>query len=317
MHSEKLLVDGNRVTGVRCNLKGQSVDVSARQEVILSAGSIGSPHLLMLSGIGDAAELQSHGIDVLHHLPGVGQNLQDHLQARPVFKCRASTINTETKNIFQLAAIAFQYALNRSGPMAMAASLGTGFLKTCTELETPDIQFHIQPFSADNPAEGSHKFSAFTASVLQLRPESTGRITLRSASAHDYPAIYPNYLATKTDRDTLVAGIKIARNICDYAPLKDLIIEEHAPGVSIGRDDDVAILDWARSTATTIYHPTGTCKMGQDKMAVVDSRLRVHGISGLRVADASIMPVITSGNTNAPTIMIGEKLSDMVLEDAR
>ena len=260
--------------------------------------------------------MQPHGIDVLHHLPGVGKNLQDRLQARPVFKCRASTINTETGNMFQLAAIAFQYALKRSGPMAMAASLGTGFLKTHAELETPDIQFHIQPFSADNPSDGSHKFSAFTASVLQLRPESTGRIVLRSASPYDYPAIYPNYLATKTDCDTLVAGIKIARDICDYAPLKDLVTEEHAPGVGVGRDDDEAVLDWARSTATTIYHPTGTCKMGQDKMAVVDSRLQVHGLSGLRVADASIMPVITSGNTNAPSIMIGEKLADLVLEDA-
>jgi choline dehydrogenase len=315
-HSEKVLIDGNRVTGVRCTINGKSVDVSARREVVLSAGSIGSPQLLMLSGIGDALELQPHGIDVLHHLPGVGKNLQDHLQARPVFKCRASTINTETGNMFQLAAIAFQYALKRSGPMAMAASLGTGFLKTHAELETPDIQFHIQPFSADNPADGSHKFSAFTASVLQLRPESTGRIVLRSASPYDYPAIYPNYLATKTDCDTLVAGIKIARDICDYAPLKDLVTEEHAPGVGVGRDDDEAVLDWARSTATTIYHPTGTCKMGQDKMAVVDSRLRVHGLSGLRVADASIMPVITSGNTNAPTIMIGEKLADLVLKDA-
>ena len=315
-HSEKVLIDGNRVTGVRCTINGKSVDVSAHREVVLSAGSIGSPQLLMLSGIGDALELQPHGIDVLHHLPGVGQNLQDHLQARPVFKCRASTINTETGNMFQLAAIAFQYALTRSGPMAMAASLGTGFLKTHAELETPDIQFHIQPFSADNPADGSHKFSAFTASVLQLRPESTGRIVLRSASPYDYPAIYPNYLATKTDCDTLVAGIKIARDICDYAPLKDLVTEEHAPGVGVGRDDDEAVLDWARSTATTIYHPTGTCKMGQDKMAVVDSRLRVHGLSGLRVADASIMPVITSGNTNAPTIMIGEKLADLVLKDA-
>ena len=149
-----------------------------------------------------------------------------------------------------------------------------------------------------------------------MRPESTGRIVLRSASPYDYPAIYPNYLATKTDCDTLVAGIKIARDICDYAPLKDLVTEEHAPGVGVGRDDDEAVLDWARSTATTIYHPTGTCKMGQDKMAVVDSRLRVHGLSGLRVADASIMPVITSGNTNAPTIMIGEKLADLVLKDA-
>lgn len=316
-HTEKLLTNHHRATGVRCRVNGKSVDITARHEVILSAGSIGSPQLLMLSGIGDAAALQMHAIDVVHHLPGVGKNLQDHLQARPVFKCTASTINTESRNIFHLTKMAVQYAARRSGPMAMAASLGTGFLKSRPELETPDIQFHIQPFSADNPADGSHRFSAFTASVLQLRPESTGHIMLRSASANDYPAIYPNYLATKTDCDTIVAGIKMARDICDYDPLKGLITKEHAPGTAIGRDDDDAILDWARSTATTIYHPTGTCKMGQDQMAVVDSRLRVHGLSGLRVADASIMPKITSGNTNAPTIMIGEKCSDMVLEDMR
>ena len=316
-HTEKILFDEKRATGVRCCLNGKTINIRAHKEVILSAGAIGSPQILMLSGIGDPKDLQPHGIEISHSLKGVGKNLQDHLQARPIFKCRVSTINTETKNIFQLAVIAFRYAVSGSGPMAMAASLGTGFLKTRPELMTPDIQFHIQPFSADNPADGTHKFSAFTASVLQLRPESRGRIALRSASAHDYPAIYPNYLATRMDCDTLVAGIKIARNICDYTPLRELISEEHAPGEAIGRDDDEAILDWARSTATTIYHPTGTCKMGRDQMAVVDSRLRVHGISGLRVADASVMPVITSGNTNAPTIMIGEKLSDMVLEDAK
>ena len=316
-HTEKVLFDEKRATGVRCCLNGKTINIRAHKEVILSAGAIGSPQILMLSGIGDPKDLQPHGIEILHSLKGVGKNLQDHLQARPIFKCRVSTINTETKNIFQLAVIALRYAVSGSGPMAMAASLGTGFLKTRPELMTPDIQFHIQPFSADNPADGTHKFSAFTASVLQLRPESRGRIALRSASAHDYPAIYPNYLATRMDCDTLVAGIKIARNICDYTPLRELISEEHAPGEAIGRDDDEAILDWARSTATTIYHPTGTCKMGRDQMAVVDSRLRVHGISGLRVADASVMPVITSGNTNAPTIMIGEKLSDMVLEDAK
>ena len=316
-HTEKVLFDEKRATGVRCRFNGKTINIRAHKEVILSAGAIGSPQILMLSGIGDPKDLQPHGIDISHSLKGVGKNLQDHLQARPIFKCRVSTINTETKNIFQLAAIAFRYAVSGTGPMAMAASLGTGFLKTRPELMTPDIQFHIQPFSADNPADGTHKFSAFTASVLQLRPESRGRIALRSASAYDYPAIYPNYLATRMDCDTLVAGIKIARDICNYTPLRELISEEHAPGEAVGRDDDEAILDWARSTATTIYHPTGTCKMGRDQMAVVDSRLRVHGISGLRVADASVMPVITSGNTNAPTIMIGEKLSDMVLEDAK
>jgi choline dehydrogenase len=285
----------------------------AKGEIILSAGAIGSPHLLMLSGIGDGAELSSKGIAVIKDSPGVGKNLQDHLQARPVFKCSASTINTEIKSVFSQALIALKYAATRSGPMAMAASLGTAFLKTRPELATPDIQFHIQPFSADKMTEGSHKFSAFTTSVLQLRPESTGHLELVSNSPDDYPAIHPNYLATKTDCETIVSGIKIARAICGAEPVKSLITEEYSPGRNLDPDDDEAILQWARNTATTIYHPTGTCKMGQDKMAVVDEKLKVRGISGLRVADASIMPVITSGNTNAPAIMIGEKASDLVL----
>jgi choline dehydrogenase len=212
--------------------------------------------------------------------------------------------------------MALQYAARRSGPMAMAASLGTGFLKTRPELETPDIQYHIQPFSADNPADGAHRFSAFTASVLQLRPESTGYLTLASSNPYDHPAIHPNYLATRTDCDTLVAGLKMTRAICRHEPVASLITAEHAPGPAVA-DDDAALLEWARNTATTIYHPTGTCKMGDDKMAVVDAKLRVHGVAGLRVADASIMPTITSGNTNAPTIMIGEKLSDLVRAEHR
>ena len=197
----------------------------------------------------------------------------------------------------------------------MAASLGTGFLKTEPHLETPDIQFHIQPFSADSPAEGPHRFSAFTASVLQLRPESAGHLRLRSADMDDHPAIHPNYLATRTDQKTIVKGIQIARKIAGTDPLKSHIMDEHAPGPGVAFDDEAATLDWARRTAVTIYHPTGTCKMGIDPMAVVDPRLRVRGIDGLRVADASIMPQIVSGNTNAPAIMIGERASDLILED--
>jgi len=189
-------------------------------------------------------------------------------------------------------------------------------LKSDPALDRPDIQFHIQPFSADNPADGPHRFSAFTASVLQLRPESTGHIKLTSASMDDYPEIHPNYLSTKTDCDTLVRGIKIARKICNTDPVKAMITAEFNPGPAIADDDDAAILDWARSHSTTIYHPTGTCKMGQDNMAVVDERLNVRGLRGIRVADASIMPMITSGNTNAPAIMIGEKAAAMMLEDA-
>ena len=314
--SEGLILEGRRAVGIRVRRGGQIMEARARHEVVLSAGALGSPHLLMLSGIGAGNDLREHGIDVLADLPGVGRNLQDHLQARPVFKTTGSTINSETRPPLQYVGIAMQYALKRSGPMAMAASLGTAFLKTRPELATPDIQFHIQPFSADKPGEGTHPFSAFTASVLQLRPESTGHLALKSASPDDHVAIHPNYLATKTDCDTLVAGIKIARAVCAAEPVASMITEEFSPGPGVTEDDDEAILDWARNTSTTIYHPTGTCKMGRDPMAVVDERLRVHGIEGLRVADASIMPVITSGNTNAPAIMIGEKASDMILEDA-
>jgi len=313
--TQKILFAGKRAKAVQVKINGIEQVISARREIILCAGAIGSPQLLMLSGIGSADRLKPHGIEVLHELSGVGQNLQDHLQARPVFKCTASTINTETRSIFQKLGIAFEYALRRSGPMAMAASLGAAFLKTRPELETPDIQFHLQPFSATRPADGPHRFSAFTASVLQLRPESTGHLELASAHPSDHPRIFPNYLATRTDCDTLVEGIRIARKICNTAPVKDMITAEFSPGEDIADDYD-QLLDWARNTATTIYHPTGTCKMGRDKLAVVTPRLTVHGISGLRVADASIMPTITSGNTNAPAIMIGEKVADMILEDA-
>ena len=282
----------------------------------LSAGAIGSPQILMLSGIGDPDDILPHGIEMQAEVKGVGKNLQDHLQARPVFKTTLSTINVETNNIFKQGLIALQYALTQRGPMTMAASLGTAFLKTEPHLETPDIQFHIQPFSADRPALGAHPFSAFTASVLQLRPESAGHLTLSSANMDDHPKIHPNYLATDTDCRTIVKGIQIARRIAQVEPLKSHITEEHAPGASVAMDDEQATLDWARENAVTIYHPTGTCKMGTDPMAVVDARLRVKGIKGLRVADASIMPIITSGNTNAPAIMIGEKASDLILEDA-
>ncbi len=315
--AEKILIEDRTAVGVRVRLNGATTDIRARGEVILSAGAIGSPQILMLSGVGDPEEIRPHGIEMQAGLPGVGKNLQDHLQARPVFKTDLSTINVETDSLVKKAMIAVQYALTQRGPMTMAASLGTGFLKTEAHLETPDIQFHIQPFSADSPSEGVHSFSAFTASVLQLRPESSGHLTLRSANMDDHPAIHPNYLATDTDCRTIVKGIQIARRIAGHEPLKSYILEEHAPGAEVAFDDEEATLDWARRTAVTIYHPTGTCKMGTDATAVVDPRLRVRGIAGLRVADASIMPRITSGNTNAPAIMIGEKASDLILEDAR
>tara|TARA_R110002126_G_scaffold23370_1_gene82049 strand:+ start:7884 stop:9491 length:1608 start_codon:yes stop_codon:yes gene_type:complete len=316
---EKVIIEDGKATGVSLFKGNKNSVIKARNEVILSAGAIGSPQILMLSGIGPGEELAKIGIETKVDLKGVGKNLQDHLQARPVFKTDLSTINIETNSLFKQGMIAMQYAISQTGPMTMAASLGTGFLKTDPSLATPDIQFHIQPFSATNPADGPHKFSAFTASVLQMRPESAGHLQLKSSNFRDHPEIHPNYLATTTDQETIVKGIQIARKIAECEPLKSHIIEEFAPGKGVAFDDYEATLKWARDTAVTIYHPTGTCKMGteHDPMAVTDPRLRVYGVKGLRVADASIMPIIISGNTNAPCIMIGEKVSDMILEDAR
>lgn len=316
--TRRVLLRDGRAVGIETEGPGGVRPIMARREVILSAGAIGSPQILMHSGIGPGEHLQQFGIDVVRDVPGVGKNLQDHLQARPVYKCRTRTINSESRSLIRKVLMAAEYALWRTGPMTMAASLGAGFLKTRPELETPDIQFHIQPFSADNPADGPHPFDAFTASVLQLRPESAGHLELQSPDPLAAPAIHPNYLATKTDCDTLVEGIRITRRISACKPLSDIITEEHAPGPAIGDDYD-EILNWARDTSVTIYHPTGTCKMGSDtdRAAVVDPRLRVRGVEGLRVADASIMPLIVSGNTNAPAIMIGEKASDLVREDAQ
>lgn len=315
--SQMIETEDGRATGVSGLLKGVPTTVSARCDVILSAGAIGSPQLLMLSGLGPEDQLKRHGISVTRAMRDVGRNLQDHLQARPVFKCRSSTINTETNSWWKQVRIAITYALSRTGPMTMAASLGTGFLKTRPELETPDIQFHLQPFSTDKVGTQTHPFDAFTASVLQLRPESAGHLELASADPSDHPLIHPNYLATPFDCQTIVDGIRVARRIARHEPVRSEIIEEFAPGTAIDDDDDEALLDWARNTATTIYHPTGTCRMGQDDHAVVDERLRVRGVSNLRVADASIMPRIVSANTNAPAIMIGERASDFILEDAR
>jgi choline dehydrogenase len=316
MTTQKVLIEEGRAVGIVARQGRADKVIRARGEVILSAGAIGSPQILMLSGIGPGQNLCDNGIPVVRESAGVGQNLQDHLQARPVFKCRSSTINTETNSLWKQAWIALEYGLKRTGPMTMAASLGTGYLKTREELATPDIQFHIQPFSTDKVGTSTHPFNAFTASVLQMRPESAGHLELRSAEINDHPAIHPNYLATALDQQTIVNGIKIARRIAGHEPAQSEIIEEYAPGRGVAEDDDDAILDWARNTATTIYHPTGTCKMGGDQLAVVDSRLKVHGVERLRIADASIMPRIVSGNTNAPAIMIGERASDLILQDA-
>lgn len=314
---EKINFDGKKAVSVSYrDRSGGMQTITAGREIVLSGGAINSPQLLMLSGIGDPAHLGDHGIDIVADLPGVGKNMQDHLQARLVYKCKEPTLNDEVRSMAGKAKIGLKYLMFRAGPMTMAASLATGFLKTRDDVATPDIQFHVQPLSAENPGKGADPFSAFTMSVCQLRPESKGEIRLTSADGRTYPKIIPNYLSADTDCRTIVDGVKIARKIARHAPLTSKISEEFRPNADLPMDDDAATLDWVRNNTASIYHPTGTCKMGQDKTAVVDDRLRVHGVTGLRVVDCSIMPEIVSGNTNAPAIMIGEKASDMILEDA-
>ncbi len=311
---DKIETTGKRATGVTYkDRSGKIQTVTANREIVLCGGAINSPQLLMVSGIGEAEQLSEHGIEVVQDLKGVGKGMQDHLQARLVYKCNEPTLNDEVSTLFGQAKIGLKFALFRTGPMTMAASLATGFLKTRDDLETPDIQFHVQPLSAENPGKGADKFSAFTMSVCQLRPESRGEIRLTSSDPRTYPKIIPNYLSTETDCRTIVAGVNIARTIAKHAPLNTKISQEFRPHADLDIDDYEATLDWARNNTASIYHPTGTCKMGKDKDAVVDDKLRVHGIEGLRVADCSIMPEIVSGNTNAPAIMIGEKVSDLIL----
>jgi len=311
----RVLVEDGRATGVELSAEGITQRVRAAGEVLLSAGAINSPHLLELSGIGRGKVLQDVGVPVVQELPGVGENLQDHLQARAVYRCSRPTLNDEVNHPVRKAMIGLDYIVRRRGPMSMGASQVCIFARTHPSRATPDVQFHIQPLSADKPGDGLHRYSAFTASVCQLRPESRGRLVPRSADPWDTVAIHPNYLATLTDQQTVVDGMKLARRLAATRALSPFIVEELAPGPPVQTDEQM--LENARNTATTIYHPVGTCKMGTDPKAVVDPRLRVHGVRGLRVVDASVMPTLVSGNTNAPAIMIGEKAASMILEDAR
>ncbi|WP_445600212.1 GMC family oxidoreductase [Azospirillum sp. A39] len=311
----RITVAGRRATGIEARVDGAERRFAARREVVLAAGAIHSPHLLELSGIGRGGELRRLGIPVVQELPGVGENLQDHLQARAMYRSTRPTLNDEVNDPWRKLLIGLEYVLFRRGPMTMGASQLCIFARTDPALDTPDVQFHIQPLSCDKPGEGLHRFSGFTASVCQLRPESRGRLLPRTPDPRDPPAIHPNYLATPTDARVLVAGMRLARRLAATRALQPFILAEIDPGPAVRSDAE--LLEHARNTATTIYHPAGTCKMGIDPMAVVDPRLRVRGIAGLRVADASIMPALVSGNTNAPTIMIGEKAAAMILEDAR
>ena len=314
----RLLLDGRRVTGVEYRRDGAVERVTARREVVLSAGAIGSPHLLLLSGIGPGEHLRKVGVEVRHHLPGVGQGLQDHFQARAVYRSRLPvTINDATRTLWRKGLIGLQWALTRKGPLTVAAGVVALFARTRPEVATPDVQFHVIPFSADRPGQPLHAFSGYTISVCQLRPESRGSLCLRDADPATPPVIRPNYLATETDRRTMVEALKLARRIMSEPVMARYREAEVFPGPEVA--SDAQLLDYVRNTGTTIFHPSCTCRMGPegDAGAVVDSRLRVRGLAGLRVADASIMPAVVSGNTNAPTIMIGEKGADMIRADAR
>lgn len=317
-HAEGLLFKESTdraVDGIRFSVKGQRKCAMLKPggEVILSAGAIGSPQILQVSGIGPGPLLQGLGIPVRHELKGVGENLQDHLQIRLVYEVNVPTLNNEINNIVRRAMIGLEYGLFRTGPMTMAASQVGIFAKTRKEMETPDIQFHFQPLSADKPGVKMHPFPGMTLSVCQLRPESRGQIVIKSPDSHIYPEIHPGYLSAKKDQETAVDGIKLARRLTQTSALAPFVVAEKTPGAAVTGDQD--ILEAARNLSQTIYHPTSTCRMGSDPMSVVDVRLRVHGIQGLRVVDASIMPTIVSGNTNAPTIMIAEKASDMIIAD--
>lgn len=314
---DESVASNKRARAVIYRVKGKRLRATCRSEVVLSAGALCTPQLLMLSGVGDQAELAEHGVSVAHHLTGVGKNLQDHLQVRAIYKIsQPLSLNDEVRNPFKKALMGLEYAFFGTGPLTMAASQVAAFTYSRESENRPDIQYHFQPWSADKPADGTHKFSAFTASVCQLRPTSRGFLSLNSANPEDKIKIHPNYLSTEEDQRVVVDALRLTRKIVDAPALKPLIVSEHEPGEQA--QTDAELLDYARNRATTIYHPSGTCKMGpvSDNAAVVDAQLRVHGIAGLRVADCSIMPTLISGNTNAAAIMIGERAADFILKEA-
>jgi len=315
-HVERLVLEGRRATGVAYRQGDACKIARAGASVVLSAGAIGSPHLLEVSGIGDAAHLGALGIPVVQHLPGVGNNLQDHLQLRCIYKITgALTLNERAKTLLGKAAIGLEYMLFRSGPMSMAPSQLAAFAHSSPAVETPDVQYHIQPLSLDRFGEPLHTFPAFTIAPCNLRPRSRGSVHAVSADSRDAPRIDPNYLSDSEDRRVAADSLRLTRRIVAQAPLARYAPQEHAPGVRFQNDEELA--QAAGQVGSTIFHPVATARMGQDEGAVVDERLRVRGMEGLRIIDASVMPTITSGNTNAPTMMIAEKGAAMLIEDAR
>ncbi|MFQ5785075.1 MAG: GMC family oxidoreductase [Alphaproteobacteria bacterium] len=315
-HASGLTFEGKRCTGVEFLRNGHPQTATAGREVILATGAIGSPMLLQHSGIGPPDPLRENGIDVRHDMPGVGENLQDHLQIRAVFKVRnTTTLNDRARTRIGRIGIGIEYFLFKRGPLTMAPSQLGAFVKSDPDRETPNLEYHVQPLSLDRFGEPLHEFSAFTASVCNLSPESRGQVRISGPGALAKPSIRPNYLSAPADRRIAAGAVTLTRRICAAKALSRFEPEEYLPGVEFQTEEELA--REAGNIGTTIFHPVGTCKMGSDPAAVVDARLRVHGIGGLRVADASIMPTITSGNTNAPTIMIAEKAAAMIIEDCR
>jgi choline dehydrogenase len=308
-------MEGTRAVGVRYRQHGVEHEARAAREVTLAAGALQSPQLLQLSGIGRAAFLQGHGISVVHDLPGVGENLQDHLQARVMFKVKQPiTINDDLRSIWRRIRIGWQWLAHRSGPLAIGINYGGMFVRTRPEVPTPDLQFHFAALSAEMAGAKTHPWSGCTFSVCQLRPTSRGTVMIKSPDPFAPPAMQPNYLSTEFDRRSVVEGVKMARRLARTRALSELIGDEYRPGDGAKSEDEM--LEFVRSYGATIFHPVGTCKMGADPLAVVDTRLRVHGVAGLRVVDAAIMPALVSGNTAAPVVMIAEKAADMILQDA-
>ncbi|PSC02409.1 choline dehydrogenase, partial [Alsobacter soli] len=315
---ERVLVEEGRAVGVAYRQDGVEKVARAAGEVILSAGAVASPKILQLSGIGPGGLLQEHGITVLRDLPGVGENLQDHLQIRPVFKVTGvRTLNIDYQSLLKRGLMAAEWALLRTGPLTMAPSQLGLFTRSSPDYATPNLQFHVQPLSLDKFGDPMHPFAAFTASVCNLRPASRGTVRLASADPAAPPAISPNYLAAEEDRRVAADALKLVRRIVKAKALERFRPEEYKPGAHLTSEEDLAKA--AGDVSSTIFHPVGTAKMGvtDDPLAVLDARLRVRGVERLRVIDASAMPRITSGNTNSPTMMIAEKGAAMVLEDAR
>jgi choline dehydrogenase len=311
----RILFDGTRAIGIVFTRGGESMLARAAGEVILSAGAINSPQALQLSGVGPGGLLRGLGIDIVREVPGVGANLQDHFQTRMVFRCsRKITLNDVVANPLRKVGIGLQYALRRKGPLTISAGYVGAFLRTDPRLATPDVQVHFLTFSTDKMGTALHDFPGFSASICQLRPESRGSVAIKTADPGDAPAIRVNYLSTELDRTTMVAGLRLLRKISQAPAMAPYVEAELEPGPACRSDADW--LAFCRARGSTIYHPTCTCRMGDDATAVVDARLRVRGLDRLRVVDGSIMPNVVSGNTNAAIVMIAEKGAEMILQDA-